>query len=560
MNHALFTGLVAAQLLLGAACEGPEAGAPGEAAEPDAAGPADATTTYHAHVRPLLEAHCVDCHRPGGIGPLELDSWEAVAPLASVVVEVVESGQMPPWTPDDACRPLQHSRALPPEAVQTFTAWRAAGFVEGSADTWVAPPAKPDPREGLGPADLQLEPAAPYVLDPGKAASEDEYRCLVLDHEFEETTLVKATDVAPGVASVVHHVAVFIIPPDARPDLEALDAGHEGPGYPCYGGPSVKSVGVLAGWTPGMAVNRFPEGAAFEVAAGARLVAQIHYNTASAGGLEQDLTALHLWTLDPSQWTHELRIRDYSHFQIEIPAGDPEVVEVTTAPLAWEGQIVGALPHMHLLGTAIRVEHLPAEPGAESACVIDVPRWDFNWQQLYHLSPEAFVEVHPDDELRLSCEFDNSAANQPILAGARAEPADVVWGEGTQDEMCLTYLALMRPVGAEDEGMCPGIADCLRECPDDDLPCGLACVGTSSGVCTSCVADALLNACAAAACPDEGAALQACLETCEGDNEVACALTECTLETNAVWACVDGPMREGACDTSLAACDLSFAE
>jgi hypothetical protein len=59
---------------------------------------------------------------------------------------------------------------------------------------------------------------------------------------------------------------------------------------------------------------------------------------------------------------------------------------------------------------------------------LDIPRWDFNWQNSYRfLEPKV---VLPGDQLAIECQWDNSAP------GAR----DVNWGDGTRDEMCLGVL------------------------------------------------------------------------------------------------------------------------
>jgi hypothetical protein len=69
---------------------------------------------------------------------------------------------------------------------------------------------------------------------------------------------------------------------------------------------------------------------------------------------------------------------------------------------------------------------------------VGIPAWDFSWQGAYPL--EAPVVLAPSDELFLSCTWDNSAENQPIVDGEVGAPRDVSWGEGTSDEMCLSTL------------------------------------------------------------------------------------------------------------------------
>lgn len=75
--------------------------------------------------------------------------------------------------------------------------------------------------------------------------------------------------------------------------------------------------------------------------------------------------------------------------------------------------------------------------------MVDLPEWDFEWQSRYVF--DAPVPLELDDEVVLSCTWDNSAANQPVIDGAIADPVDVQWGEGTRDEMCLGILYVTGP-------------------------------------------------------------------------------------------------------------------
>jgi hypothetical protein len=59
---------------------------------------------------------------------------------------------------------------------------------------------------------------------------------------------------------------------------------------------------------------------------------------------------------------------------------------------------------------------------------LDIPRWDFNWQNSYRLREPRVVR--PGDQLAIECHWNNSAP------GA----VDTNWGEGTSDEMCLGVL------------------------------------------------------------------------------------------------------------------------
>ena len=59
-------------------------------------------------------------------------------------------------------------------------------------------------------------------------------------------------------------------------------------------------------------------------------------------------------------------------------------------------------------------------------CVLDVDRWDFDWQLSYFL--EEPIDVQRGETISLHCTFDT-----------RGETEVIRWGEGTGDEMCLAF-------------------------------------------------------------------------------------------------------------------------
>lgn len=84
---------------------------------------------------------------------------------------------------------------------------------------------------------------------------------------------------------------------------------------------------------------------------------------------------------------------------------------------------MGWAPHTHTRGRQITVT-------ADNACLVNVPSWDFNWQQLYLFQTPLVLKAGV--RLKLSCTWTNSSDKI------------VRWGEGTDDEMCLNYFYLTR--------------------------------------------------------------------------------------------------------------------
>src|SRR5688572_10972196 len=57
--------------------------------------------TFHDDVAPILHEHCSACHSPGGVGPVELRTFEQVKSFGALVKHVTETRQMPPFLPDN---------------------------------------------------------------------------------------------------------------------------------------------------------------------------------------------------------------------------------------------------------------------------------------------------------------------------------------------------------------------------------------------------------------------------------------------------------------------------
>ncbi len=98
-----------------------------------------------------------------------------------------------------------------------------------------------------------------------------------------------------------------------------------------------------------------------------------------------------------------------------------------------------AAGHMHLLGASIRLELNPGTPRAK--VLLDIPRWDFHWQNAYTLARP--VQAEPGDVVRVTCRHDVSKRAHGAR-GVPKTPRYVLWGEGTTDEMCLGILQVTR--------------------------------------------------------------------------------------------------------------------
>jgi hypothetical protein len=137
--------------------------------------------------------------------------------------------------------------------------------------------------------------------------------------------------------------------------------------------------------------------------------------------------------VEPKSVTHAIVTRQASkHRGLLIKPGDPASRHEATSqrsPVAV--QLLKLMPHMHLRGKSFRYE--VRFPNGRRETLLEIPRYDFNWQTAYSLKTPLTLPVGA----RIHCvaTFDNSEANL-----ANPDPtATVRWGDQTWDEMMIGY-------------------------------------------------------------------------------------------------------------------------
>ncbi len=96
-----------------------------------------------------------------------------------------------------------------------------------------------------------------------------------------------------------------------------------------------------------------------------------------------------------------------------------------------------AAPHMHLLGTALKLIANPGTP--REKVILDRPSYNFDDQSATVLKTQIQLKV--GDTVRVICTFNPKLRQQ--LPQLKKLPAKyVTWGEGSSDEMCLGVMGV----------------------------------------------------------------------------------------------------------------------
>ena len=389
--------------------------------EPDAA-ESTAAVTYHNRISRIVQFHCVECHREGGVAPFSLESHADVVAHAAMIETVVERGTMPPWFAapgaEDEASPWRNDRSLASEDKRDLLAWLAGD--RNAGDPSDAPlPIRFPTGWTIGEPDLVVQ--FPEAI-PVQATGVMDYEHTSVELDLAEDKWVERIEIRPGAPEVVHHILVFVRSPgdESRRRRRGADDG-------------ISYWGI---YVPGNSKQVYPQGYARKLPAGSTLIFQLHYTP--NGTATEDRTQVGFVFADREP-DYEVKTASLVNSWFEIPPGADDHTDYAKVRLPEDITVLGFLPHMHLRGKACNYEAF--FPDGEQELLLDIPHYDFNWQLLYQLAePRRFKE---GTVITFNATFDNSADNP-----ANPDPnAAVRWGEQTYDEMIVGYLEYFVPAG-----------------------------------------------------------------------------------------------------------------
>ncbi len=380
----------------------------------------------------------MSCHTPGGLAPLDLGTFSTVKAAARSIESAVVSRRMPPFMAAPCCADYAGDRNLSVEEIELIKAFVAAGAPEG--DPAAAPPhVTPPPL--LSRVDVTLGVPAPYTPAP-PVGSTDDNRCFALEWPLEEDGFITGLSPRPGNRALVHHLLVAALVGDAAIDARNLDQADPLPGFDCNGGLGrFKDPRPLGGSLLG---GDLPNGIGAPVKAGSVLLLNVHYSVARTTLPGTDQTEIDFKfdrNATPSDAMAIFNPAWLVGTGMQVKAGDANAAFFYSAkPDLFTGGkrvlIQGVTPHMHHYGDKLTVRIIAAD--GTQRCLLEIPRWEFGWEQPYWLKTPMPLE--PGERVYLECRFDNSEANQPP---GRA-PSDFAWGGNDQD-MCTAFLSFTRP-------------------------------------------------------------------------------------------------------------------
>jgi hypothetical protein len=400
--------------------------------------------TFTKDVAPILYKNCVVCHRPGEVAPMSLITYQNARPWARAMKNKVVAREMPPWGATADSLKMANDRSLSPKEVETIVKWADGGAPKGDDRDLPAAPTFPEGGWAFGTPDAVIDlPIESQVPATGEIPQTSYF----VKSPFPTDVWIQKMQVRTNNPAIVHHATLFVrqlpegtVIKDGRPVLDGVrqTGSRDGldlqAGLPPGSGPGIR----LVSYVPGRGWEAYADGVARRLPAGAYIEMNIHYQ--ASGKPEKERTQFGIWfskvpvhyemqnvsTLDRGT----TMVDDQALPSDRIPNIPPgaEYWKISNFKVFPEPATLYALsPHMHLRGKDMKF--VLTYPDGREQLVLDVPKYDFNWQLYYELATP--LKIPAGSKLTAVAHYDNSPKN-------RWNPApdkEVFWSEQSWDEM-----------------------------------------------------------------------------------------------------------------------------
>lgn len=385
----------------------------------------ESDVTYSNQISRIFQNRCVQCHREGQIAPFAMEDYDEVAGWGEMIAEVIEDQRMPPWHANPNHGEFKNEQRLTATEKNQIRTWVDAGCPEGDAADLPEPIAY---HEGWsmpnGPDEIFYMTEEPVLV---KAEGTEPYRYFTVDPGFTEDKWVTLAEAMPGNPAVVHHIIAFVRPPESEP----RDHGDSR---------------LLVGFAPGTRPQPMKPGWAKRVPAGSKLVFQMHYTP--IGSEQTDRSMIGLVYCDESEVTHRAVTTNAGNHDFVIPPGAKDYEVVSEKEYTKDTLLTSLFPHMHMRGAAFKYEMI--YPDGKKEVLLDVPVYDFNWQNHYILKEPKMIPK--GSKMVCTALFDNSLDNL-----ANPDPTEEVrWGDQTWEEMMIGWHDVAYPIASDTKAKSSG--------------------------------------------------------------------------------------------------------
>jgi hypothetical protein len=375
--------------------------------------PQESPVTFTKHIAPILQRSCETCHRPGGIAPMPLRSYEDVRPWARSIKVKTAQREMPPWFIEKnvGIQKFKDDPSLSDKEIALIANWVDSGAPRGN------PADMPPPRQfasqnewSIGTPDLivsspvrRVEPVAADFqgdVEPSRVGlTEERYVKAVEVREVrlrEQTVDNAATGGRAALGySVIHHAII-----SARQDIGSNDDSPVEPRGHNFG----------MAHEAGQNATLYPDGMGVVLPANSFLTWELHTH---ASGKEVDVRLDVAFTLHPKGYTPKYFLGgvgggSFANHDLDIPAGQDDVRFDAVRLVSKPTKLVTFEPHMHAGGKRMCLQATYPNGVRQT---LNCAKYNHNWVKVYSYADDVAPLLPPGTILQVIGWYDNSPKN-----------------------------------------------------------------------------------------------------------------------------------------------------
>jgi hypothetical protein len=392
-----------------------------------AAALAEDQVTFTKNVAPILQDHCLVCHRVGTFAPMSLVTYEQARPWAKSIKQKVLAREMPPWFIDKnvGVQHFSNDISLTDQEIATLVKWVDGGAVMGNPADMPPTRAFPDGEKWfIGQPDLIVTLPKDVIV---KAKAPDQWPDILVDPGLTEDRYLQAVQIIPSKGQqVIHHIRTSIVEPrDDTVHSGELDGNVQ---------LEVGEQGVfLNEYAIGKQGDVFPEGSGRLIKAGTKINFQFHLHSIGTETPTNISLGLKFY---PKGYVpkHSITSLTVGVNQIDIRPNEDNVRSDGYLPLPKPARLLSFQPHMHDRGKAECLEAIYPSGKTE---MLSCAKFEFNWMVNYVYDNDAAPLLPAGTVLHSISWHDNSSKSK-----FNPDPdAQITWGQRTVDEMGSSWIS-----------------------------------------------------------------------------------------------------------------------
>jgi hypothetical protein len=354
---------------------------------------------FNREVVRILQRNCIGCHRTGGIA-FSLATYDEARPWAKDIEYELLRRKMPPWNAVKGFGDFINSPQLTQRDIDLIVNWTEGGTPKGE-DRDLPPAPLYRPGWQLGRPDI----VAKTGVECQVAAGQDKYETFSIGTGLNEDRWLRAIDLNPGNASVVHSAVFYLEGGNGRGDDQ-----------------------FLGSWIPDEKPAAFPNGLGWLLAAGSRIKVKIHYHGGETPAADRSEVGIYLTAKRPDS---KLSLAIVSNPGPVVPTGESTRSTRAGLVIDQDCDLVAIRPAssqsiLSLQSTAYR-------PDGTQEVLIWTKGAMSDWAPVYYLRRPS--------RLPKGTRIDTVAYLEEPDLKPGGQPQEIRWSDISNDPLCILLLA-----------------------------------------------------------------------------------------------------------------------